>query len=171
MLFLNFTSAYCNIFNSIVSGTLKAVDKISDIAGEAKDFFKDQLPGCAEVVGLGTAYGSAKAALETASFAVKSAEIVGKKTALDSAQGVLEGAKQTSLGTLKLAELVGKGLGEGFNITCVRFLGSLDKLEFELNGIILEKTISIREAVDFDDIESFAKKIFNKLEDEVNKIF
>ena len=162
---------YCDIWSSILTKGIKAEGKISDAVGAATNFFQNQLPGCSKVVGLGAAYGTAQAALETASFAVSSAEVVGRKTALDGAEGVLEGVKQTSLGSLKALDAIGHALGEGANIKCIRFLGSIEQLEFELDAIILGKSINIREKLDVSDVTSFAEKIFNKLQDEVKKIF
>jgi len=171
LLFLNCIPSHCDIWSSIISKGIQAGEKINDVVGDAKSFFQNQLPGCAEVVGLGTAYGTAKAALETANFAVDSAEVVGRKTALDGAKGVLEGAKQSSVGVLNLANAIAKGLDKAFNITCIKFYGSVEELEFEVRGIIAGKSIMIKEKVDVSDIESFAKKIFNILQNEAKKIF
>lgn len=151
ILFLTFIPAYASIWDTFKKGA-------------------EQVTGCAEVVGLGTAYAAAQGALETAKLALNSAQIVGNKAGLESAQLVLKGAEQSSLGVLTLADAITKGLGSGFNITCVRFFGSIEKLEFELNAIILGKSVKIRESVNFNNVKSFAEKIFNKLKDEAAKI-
>jgi len=171
LIFLTCMQLNCSFWDSITSVAHKVGDGLKT-AGEATgDFFKNQVAGCSEVVGLGTAYGTATAALHTAKLAVSSAEIIGKKTALDSAQATLEGVEKTSTGVLTLANAIAKGLGEGFNITCIRFFGSIEELEFELNATILGKAVSVREKVDFSDVKSFVEKIFDALQDEVKKVF
>lgn len=141
-------------------------------AGEAVGgFFQHQVSSCVELTGLEIAYAVANQALDTAKLAVNSAEIVGKKTALDNAQAALTDIEKTSEGILTLSNAIAKGLGEGLNITCIRFFGSIEELEFELNATILGKSVTVREKVDFSDGKSFVQKIFEALQDEIKKTF
>lgn len=174
LLILASRSLECNFFNDAWD-TVKDVsekvahtveDKAKDIANDIKNAGEDLgnlFKSCGEVVALGTAYGSATAALKTAEISVKGTEVVGKKAALESANLALEGALQASKGTLDLANAIAAGLEKGFNIECFRFLGKITELEFELQAKLLGKSVNIHQKVDFKDAESLALKIFNEL--------
>ena len=91
--------------------------------------------------------------------------------AFESAKGALKAAKESAKGVLTLADAFAKGLEKGFNIRCIRLFGGLTKIEFDLDATILGKDINIKSDLNFNDIEKFAEVIFNKLKDEIAKIF
>jgi hypothetical protein len=119
---------------------------------------------------LGTAWAASTGALQVAKGALEGSEVVGKKAAFESAKGFLDRAEKAAEGTLKLADIIAKGLEEGFNIKCFRFVGKIEELEFEMQARILGKDITIREKVDFSDVKSLAEKIVNILKDKVLKL-
>lgn len=144
----------------------KVIEEVKDLGETAINRIK----GCAEVTELGTAWAASTGALQLAKGVLEGSEIVGKKAAFDAAKNFLDAAEKSAEATLKLADIMAKGLEEGFNIKCFRFVGKIEELEFEMQAKILGKDITIREKVDFNDVKSLAEKIINILKDKVLKL-
>jgi len=159
-----------NTFNKTVN-TIKDVSNqaISGIKSGAENIFHgaeiagQKFSSCSQVVGLGTAWVSEKAGLETAKKTVALVQKGTEAWAFEKAKSALQAAKDSSKGTLSLAQAFAKGLNQGLNIKCIRFFGTPDKLEFELIATIFGKEYKIQETASFSNKEDFIKKIYELL--------
>ncbi len=174
----------CGIWDSIknaagkVGGAIEkgaaAVGKeAKNLAGQVKDIAQnigDQVVSCSQLAGYGTGWAASKAGLGVAQAAVSAAQHGTDYAAFESSKLALKTTQDTAKGVLTLADAFAEGVQKGFNIECIRFLGAIEGLEFELDAHLFGQTIKIREKVDFTNVEQFAKKIFNILKDKASQI-
>lgn len=172
----------CTITSNIKSdllGSLKgAVNKVGDIgkkvlhgvegaAGKLKEGVEiagQKFKSCAEMGALGTGWVAEKSGLTVAQKAVNSVKSGVDAGAFDNAKKTLQAAKDSSKLTLNIANALAKqGLDKTFNIKCIRFLGTINSLKFELTANIVGKEVKLSEEFKFSTVEDFGKRLFEIL--------
>ncbi len=125
---------------------------------------------CAQVAAIGTTWAATAAGTPIAKGVLTAIEKGTEYTAFQSAKGALTSIEKSSNGILTLADIIAKGLKDGFNIKCVRVFGSGKELRFELIANLFGKEVNIEEKFEFKTVEEFAKKISDKVIDKLKDV-